>query len=84
MVPLLLKQVMADKKRQLEVVRASGLDWVVIRPSYLTDSPKTGKYRISSGPPESRKVPRNDVADFMLRLMTDKQYDGQVPAIAGY
>ena len=84
MVPLMLKQVMADKTRQLEAVRASGLEWVVIRPSYLTDSPKTGKYRISSGPPEYRKVPRNDVADFMLRLMTDKQYDGQVPAIAGY
>jgi putative NADH-flavin reductase len=84
MVPLMLKQIMADKVRQLEVVRASGLEWVVIRPPYLTDSPKTGKYRISSGLPEYRKVPRNDVADFMLRLMTDKQYDGQVPAIAGY
>jgi len=56
----------------------------VIRPSFLTDSPKTGKYRISMGPPEFRKVPRADVADFMLKLMTDKQYDGQVPAIAGY
>ena len=83
-VPLMLKQVMADKKRQLEAIRASGLEWVVIRPPYLTDSPRTGKYRISSGVPEYRSVPRNDVADFMLKLITDKQYDGQVPAIAGY
>ena len=83
-VPLMLKQVMADKKRQLEIIRSSGLEWVVIRPPFLTDSPKTGKYRISSGLPEYRSVPRNDVADFMLKLMTDKQYDGQVPAIAGY
>jgi hypothetical protein len=83
-VPLMLRQVMADKKRQLEIIRSSGLEWVVIRPPFLTDSPKTGKYRISSGLPEYRSVPRNDVADFMLKLMTDKQYDGQVPAIAGY
>jgi putative NADH-flavin reductase len=83
-VPLMLKQVMADKKRQLQALRDSGLEWVAVRPPYLTDSPKTGKYRISSGAPEYRSVPRNDVADFMLKLMTDKQYDRQVPAIAGY
>jgi putative NADH-flavin reductase len=84
MVPLLLKQIMADKKRQLEAIRESGLEWVVIRPPYLTDSPKTSKYRISEGKPLYRSIPRNDVADFMLKLMTDKQYDGQIPAIAGY
>jgi putative NADH-flavin reductase len=83
-VPLMLRQVMADKKRQLEAIRESDLDWVVIRPPYLTDSPKTGKYRISEGTPLYSKVPRNDVADFMLKLMTDKQYDRQIPAIAGY
>ncbi len=82
--PLFLRQEMADKKRQLDVIRESGLEWVVVRPPALTDSPKTGKYRISSGAPEHSKVPRNDVADFMLRLMTDRKYDGQVPAIAGY
>jgi len=84
MVPLMMKQIMADKKRQLDVIRESGLEWVVIRPPFLTDSPKTSKYRISQGKPLFRSIPRNDVADFMLKLMTDKQYDGQTPAIAGY
>ena len=83
-VPLLLKQVMEDKKRQLQVIRDSDLEWVVVRPSGLTDSPKTGKYRITAGPPAYRSVPRADVADFMLRLMTDRTYDQQTPAIAGY
>lgn len=83
-VPLFLKQVMEDKKRQFEVIRKSGLEWVVVRPSFLTDSPKTGKFRITEGAPAYRSVPRADVADFMLKLITNKQYDGTSPAIAGY
>lgn len=83
-VPLLLKQVMEDKKRQLQAIRESDLEWVMVRPSGLTDSPKTGKYRITAGPPAYRSVPRADVADFMLKLLTDRSYDRQTPAIAGY
>jgi len=83
-VPLFLKQEMEDKKRQLQVLRESDLEWVAVRPSGLTDSPKTGKYRITDGPPAYRSVPRADVADFMLKLLTDRSYDRQTPAIAGY
>jgi putative NADH-flavin reductase len=38
-IPLLLKQVFEDKKRQMELIRLSDLDWVIIRPVGLTDSP---------------------------------------------
>lgn len=82
--PGALKEIMADKKRQLEVIRESGLQWVVVLPPTLTDAPKTGKYRISDGPPLFKSVPRADVADFMLRLLNDKRYDGTTPSIAGY
>lgn len=81
-IPLMLKQVFIDKIRQMKVVQESPLDWVIIRPSGLTDSPKTGKYKISMGSPLKRTVPRADVADFMLKLLTDKQYDRQMPAIS--
>lgn len=83
-VPLMLKKVMDDKKRQYDMIRSSDLEWVVVRPPYLTDSPKTGRYKITDGPPASRSVPRADVADFMLRLATDKQYDRQAPALASH
>jgi putative NADH-flavin reductase len=84
LIPMFLNEEFKDKKRQLQVIRGSGLEWVVIRPSSLTDSPKTGKYQITAGPPAYKKVPRADVADFMLRLLTDRKYDQQTPAIAGY
>jgi hypothetical protein len=81
-IPFFLKQVFLDKVRQMKIVQESNVDWVIIRPAGLTDAPKTGKYKITMGSPVSRRIPRADVADFMLKLMTDKQYDRQMPAIA--
>jgi putative NADH-flavin reductase len=80
--PLFLKQEFLDKVRQMEIIRESKLDWVIIRPTALTDAPKTGKYKITMGMPASRKIPRADVADFMLKLTLNKQYDRQLPAIS--
>ena len=80
--PLFLRQVFLDKIRQMKIIRESSLEWVIIRPTSLNDAPKTGKYKITPGPPASRTIPRADVADFMLKLLTDKQYDHQMPAIA--
>src|SRR3569833_751758 len=37
--PLLLKKVYADKNRQEAIVRASGLDWFLVRPVVLIDKP---------------------------------------------
>lgn len=37
--PLLLRKVYADKNRQESIVRDSGLDWVLVRPSALNDKP---------------------------------------------
>jgi len=80
--PLFLKQVFEDKKRQMKLLQESNLEWVLIRPVGLTDAPKTGKYQIYDKIPGSATIPRADVADFMLKLMTDKKYDKMMPAIS--
>lgn len=82
--PLFLKHVFADKRRQMQVIKESTAEWVIIRPVGLTDSPKTGTYKISLGNPTSMTVPRADVADFMLKLTTNKQYDGKLPALSSH
>jgi putative NADH-flavin reductase len=80
--PLFLNHVFADKKRQAIVIRESSADWVIIRPTGLTDAPKTNTYKINLDKPTSRTIPRADVADFMLKLITDKKYDRLMPAIS--
>ena len=82
--PLFLKHVFEDKKRQAKVIEASHAEWVIVRPTGLTDAPKTNTYKITPGIPTSRSIPRASVADFMLKLLTDKKYDGTMPAISSY
>lgn len=40
--PLLLRHVYADKDRQEDIVRQSGLDWVLVRPTVLSNKPGRG------------------------------------------
>ena len=82
--PLFLNHVFEDKKRQMNVIRESHVEWVIIRPTGLTDSPKTNTYKINPGIPTSQSVPRADVADFMLKLLTNKNYDGLMPALSSH
>lgn len=82
--PLFLNHVFEDKKRQMKVIQESQADWVIIRPTGLTDSPKTNTYKINMEIPTSKSIPRADVADFMIRLVTDKKYDRQMPALSSH
>jgi putative NADH-flavin reductase len=82
--PLFLNHVFEDKKRQMKVIQESQADWVIIRPTGLTDSPKTNTYKINLEIPTSKSIPRADVADFMIRLVTDKKYDRQMPALSSH
>ncbi len=54
-------------------LRGSGLDWTVVRPPRLTDQPLTGAYRVTveHNPYRYRSIGRADVADAMLRAITD-------------
>ena len=55
------------------VVRASGLDWTVLRPPQLTDKPLTGRYRTRQGLNLRRglRVARADVAHLALAVVAD-------------
>jgi uncharacterized protein YbjT (DUF2867 family) len=66
--PLLLRKVYADKNRQEAVVRDSGLDWVVVRPSVLNDKPGSNTVRALTDLSgfHGGTISRADVASFVL------------------
>jgi putative NADH-flavin reductase len=77
-----LRRAMEDKERQEALVKASGLDWTIVRPGGLTDGPATGQYRAGVDPTISAgQVARADVAAFVLQQLTDDAYLRQTPAI---
>jgi uncharacterized protein YbjT (DUF2867 family) len=66
------------------VVKASGLDWTLVRPPQLTDGPFSGKYRVREGhlPPFGFSISRADVADYMLKIATDRGADRKIIGLA--
>lgn len=71
--PLLLSEIYKDKTRQEEVVRASGLDWTIVRPAILTSGPKGGTLREirDLAGVKAKKISRADVAAYILASVSD-------------
>jgi putative NADH-flavin reductase len=85
MIPLFLRGAFAEKERQEALVRASSLDWVIVRPAILTNGPRTGRYRAGFSADDGRikrKISRADTADFMLKQLTDNTYLRQTPGVS--
>jgi putative NADH-flavin reductase len=70
-----LKNTFADKEVGERYLKQSNLDWTLVHPVMLTNDPMTGNYKsgelISIG--SFPKISRADVADFMLKLATEKK-----------
>jgi len=76
LIRLLLKDICADKQAGEENLRLSGLDWILLYPTTLTNGPRMGRSRVGErlvlhGLP---CVSRTDGADFMLTQLEDRQY----------
>ena len=76
-IPFLLYFYFKDKELQERYIRESNLDWTIVRPGQLTNGRKRGVYRHGSHVGSrffTVRVSRADVADFMLKQLTDKSY----------
>ena len=81
--PLLLKRVYDDKDVQEWIVKSSGLDWTIVRPGLLKNSPATGRYRVLTASKDWRfgAISRADVADFLVRQVNDRTLIGTTPLL---
>lgn len=83
--PLLLRKVYADKDRQEEIIRASGLNWTIVRPTILTNTTGTGSVRALTELQgfHGGNISRADVATFVLDQVVSDQWRHQSPLITG-
>ena len=75
--------VLADAEQHMQVLQMSNLDWVVVRGPMLTEGPYTGNYRVgwvgvNTGP----RISRADIADFMLKQVTDNSFIHKAPMVS--
>jgi uncharacterized protein YbjT (DUF2867 family) len=72
--PLFLRNAYKDKERQESAIRASSLDWIIVRPGALNDEPARGNIRALTDVAgiHGGKIARADVARFVVdQLMAD-------------
>jgi len=79
-----LRHSWADMGRMEDVVRASELDWTILRPPMLTNGERTGIYRIAldHNVRGGIQVSRADLADAILRSLADSAFIHATVSIA--
>jgi len=82
--PRIFARSFADVRRMEQVVRASDLDWTLVRPTRLVNEPAKGEYRVRAdyAPPGGGKIARADVAHFIGTVLTTGTHIRQSPALA--
>jgi uncharacterized protein YbjT (DUF2867 family) len=81
--PLLLSHAYKDKDGQEAAIRASSLDWVVVRPAMLTDDLARGRVRAVTDldSVQGGKIARADVAQFVLEQLTANTWLRRTPVL---
>ena len=81
--PLVLRRIYADKDRQERIIMSKIARWIIIRPGFLNNGPRTGRYRtlIDLQGIHGGRISRADVADFMLSQAKSPQFIGQTPLL---
>jgi putative NADH-flavin reductase len=66
--------IVVDASAMEGVIRASELDWTIVRPPQLTDKPYTGNYRVREEhlPRFGFNISRADVADCLIKTLDDR------------
>ncbi|MQY02359.1 NAD(P)-dependent oxidoreductase [Actinomadura macrotermitis] len=80
-----LKENFTDLRRAEELVRASGLDWTIVRPPRLLNGPAKGAYRstVDRNVRGGRTIRRADLAAALLDLAPGTGNVGHVVCVAG-
>ena len=81
--PLMLRKVYEDKDRQEDAIRASALDWIIVRPTVLNDKPASGHIRALTdlSGVHGGTIARADVADFVVQQITADTWLRKAPLI---
>ncbi|MEX0338501.1 MAG: NAD(P)-dependent oxidoreductase [Arenibacterium sp.] len=82
---VLLRPVFKDHELQESLVRASGLDWTIVRPSAFEDADATGRFHEAFAPEErglTLKIAMRDIAAFLARQLADRTYLHRAVAIS--
>lgn len=80
----LLNNALIDHRNAVDYIKAHGLNFTIVRPMGLTNNSFTGTYRESKTdvPDKAKSISRADVAHFIVKALSDEQYENSSIGIA--
>ena len=72
---VLLRPVFEDHERQEKLVKATDLDWTIVRPSAFTNATPKGALKIDISPEQrglTLKISRAEVAEFLVASLRER------------
>jgi putative NADH-flavin reductase len=80
---LLSKDVLEDSEANVKIIRATDLDWTIVRFPMLKDGPRKGVYRVGFiGKNSGSQISRADGADFVIKELTKREFVRQAPVVS--
>jgi putative NADH-flavin reductase len=81
--PKLMATIYRDKENQEDLIRATDLEWTIVRPGFLTNRKKTGRVQAMIHRVNYRRgtISRADVADFIMNAIEQGKFVRQSPLI---
>jgi len=83
-IPVIIYFYFSDKSKQEKIIKASNLDWTIVRPGQLTNGKKRTKYKHGLDLGHyilTKMISRSNVAHFILKQLGDKTYLHKTPGI---
>lgn len=82
---LMLKNPLADHRNALNYYKSKNITYTIARPMGLKDTPFNPNYMeaFDGVPKGSNSIPRESVAHFILKALTDKKYENASVGLAG-
>lgn len=83
MLNLLAKEVVLDSAEYVKTIRASDVEWTIVRFPRLMDGKHTRTYRVGFvGKDSGTQISRADAADFVLQELTAKKWLRKLPLVS--
>lgn len=70
------------KDMELKTIAESGLNWTVLRPPLIGSGNPTGNIAASNTDMTGMKIDVEDITDFILSLLKNKEWDRKAPIVA--
>ena len=80
-IKIILPHLLPEGEKYAKAIMESGLEWIIVRAPILSNAKGRGLYKTGYFDPGLKMIPREDVADFMIKQLTSNQYVGEAPVI---